>query len=209
MEDVIEHKPLLAVTNLREFFHDSVQTALKQQRVSVDDHTEHYVVNVLTMFARSEELYERTPEGIRLRPLAHMLAEASEAPTPQRRDEALRRLGDVSLFIAGFFAQSFARKLIDVDYHIAMGGRAYGTLAESMRGTLRGQVFAAVFMELAEKFQRVVDVLNEVAEMAYQHSDKDILRLYEIWLKTGSPRAYNLLRRLGVEPINAGARTEQ
>ncbi len=209
MEDAIETRSLLAVTNLREFFHDSVQTALKQQRVSVDDHTEHYVVNVLTMFARSEELYDRTPEGIRLKPLAHMLAEASEAPTSHQRDETLRRLGDVSLFVAGFFAQSFARKLIDVDYHIAMGGRAYGTLAESMRGTLRGQVFAAVFMELAQKFQRVVDVLNEVAEMAYQHSDKDILRLYEIWLKTGSPRAYGLLRRLGAEPTGAGTRTEQ
>jgi hypothetical protein len=209
MEDAIETKSLLAVTNLREFFHDSVQTALKQQRVSVDDHTEHYVVNVLTMFARSEELYDHTPEGVRLKPLAHMLAEASEAPTTHQRDEALRRLGDVSLFVAGFFAQSFARKLIDVDYHIAMGGRAYGTLAESMRGTLRGQAFAAIFMELAQKFQRVVDVLNEVAEMAYQHTDKDILRLYEIWLKTGSPRAYSILRRLGVEPIGASPRTEQ
>ena len=209
MEDAVEDKSLLAVTSLREFFHDSVQTALRQQRVAVDDHTEHYVVNVLTMFARSEELYEKTPEGVRLRPLAHMLAEASEAPTTQRRDEALRRLGDVSLFVSGFFAQSFARKLVDVDYHIAMGGRAYGTLAESMRGSLRGQVFAAVFMELAQKFQRLVDVLNEVAEMAYQHTDKDILRLYEIWLKTGSPRAYCILRRLGVEPVTAGARTEQ
>lgn len=209
MEDAVEHRPLLAVTNLREFFHDSVQTALRQQRVAVDDHTEHYVVNVLTMFARSEELYDRTPEGIRLKPLALMLADASEAPTTQQREEALRRLGDVSLFVAGFFAQSFARKLIDVDYHIAMGGRAYGTLAETMRGTIRGQVFAAVFMELAQKFQRLVDVLNEVAEMAYQHTDKDILRLYEIWLKTGSPRAYNILRRLGVEPVSAGGRTEQ
>jgi hypothetical protein len=208
MEDAVENRSLLAVTSLREFFHDSVQTALRQQRVAVDDHTEHYVVNVLTMFARSEELFEKTPEGVRLRPLAHMLAEASEAPTTQRRDETLRRLGDVSLFVAGFFAQSFARKLVDVDYHIAMGGRAYGTLAESMRGSLRGQVFAAVFMELAQKFQRLVDVLNEVSEMAYQHTDKDILRQYEIWLKTGSPRAYGILRRLGVEPVTAGARTE-
>jgi hypothetical protein len=89
-----------------------------------------------------------------------------------------------------------------------MGGRAYGTLADSMRGTLRGQAFAVVFMELAQKFQRIVDVLNEVAEMAYQHTDKDILRQYEIWLKTGSPRAYGILRRLGVEPVTAGARTE-
>jgi hypothetical protein len=90
---------------------------------------------------------------------------------------------------------------VDVDYHIAMGGRAYGTLAENVRGTVRGQAFAAVFLELAQKFQRLVDVLNDVAEMAYKHTDKDILRLYEIWIKTGSPRAYGLLQRLGVAPV--------
>jgi heat shock protein HspQ len=173
---------------------------MRQQRVEVDDHTEHYVVNVLTMFSRSEQLYERTAEGIRLKPLAHMLAEAMDAPTAERRDQALRRLGDVSLFVAGFFAQSFARKLIDIDYHIAMGGRAYGTLAENSR-TMRGTAFAMVFAELAQKFQRVVDVLNEVAEMSHKHTDKDILRLYEIWMKTGSPRAHEILCRLGVQPI--------
>jgi len=208
MEEHEATKPLVAVTNLREFFHDSVQTALRKQRVDVDDHTEHYVVNVLTMFARSEQLYESTPEGIRLKPLAHMLADASEACSSQQRDDALRRLGDVSLFVAGFFAQSFARKLIDIDYHIAMGGRAYGTLADNMRGSIRGQAFAAVFLELAQKFQRLVDVLNEVAEMAHTHTDKDILRLYEIWMKTGSPRAFAILQRLGVAPVLQSARKE-
>jgi hypothetical protein len=208
MEVAEKSSSLVAVTNLREFFHDAVGTALREQHVAVEDHTEHYVVNVLTMFARSEELYEQTAEGVRLKPLAHMLAQASEAPSLQQRDAALRRLGDVSLFIAGFFAQSFARKLIDIDYHIAMGGRAYGTLADSARGTLRGQAFAAVFLELAQKFQKLVDVLNDVAEMSYTHSDKDILRQYEIWLKTGSPRAFGILRRLGVAPVSADARHE-
>jgi hypothetical protein len=112
------------------------------------------------------------------------------------------------LFIAGFFAQSFARKLVDIDYHIAMGGRAYGTLADHLRGSIRGQAFATVFLELAQKFQRLVDVLNEVAEMAHTHSDKDILRLYEIWLKTGSPRAFAILQRLGVAPVLQCARKE-
>jgi len=208
MEEHEATKPLVAVTNLREFFHDSVQTALRKQRVDVDDHTEHYVVNVLTMFARSEELYESTSEGIRLKPLARMLADAAAASSSQQRDEALRRLGDVSLFVAGFFAQSFARKLIDIDYHIAMGGRAYGTLADNLRGSIRGQAFAAVFLELAQKFQRLVDVLNEVAEMAHTHTHKDILRLYEIWMKTGSPRAFAILQRLGVAPVLQSAKKE-
>jgi hypothetical protein len=202
-------KALVAVNNLREFFHDDMQAALQKQRVAVDQHTEHYIVNILTMFARSEELYEQTSEGIRLKPLAHMLADALQAQTSQQRDQALRRLGDVSLFIAGFFAQSFARRLVDIDYHIAMGGRAYGTLADTARASFRGQVFAAVFAELAQKFQRLVDVLNDVAEMAHTHTDRDILRLYEIWLKTGSPRAFTILQRLGVAPVaQGGARKE-
>lgn len=194
------------VANLREFFRDALHSALEHQRLEVEDQTECYVVNLLTLFARSEALYEQTPEGTRLKPLVVMLSEALEAPSVGARNRGLQRLGDVSLFIAGFFAQSFARRLVDVDYHIAMGGRAYGTLAESMRNSIRGQAFASVFLELAQKFQRLVDVLNDVAEMSYEHSDKDILRQYEIWMKTGSPRAFNILRRLGVDPVLARGR---
>ncbi len=190
---------VLPVANLREFFKDSLQGALQKQQLEVEDQTEHYVVNLLTLFARSEALYERTPEGARLRPLAVMLSEALAAPSAGDRNRALQRLGDVSLFVAGFFARSFARKLIDVDYYIAMGGRAYGTLGETLsRG--RGKVLGNVFAELSDKFQPLVDALNELSESAYTHSDKDILRLYEIWLKTGSRRSYEILRRLGVNP---------
>ena len=76
---------LIPVANLREFFRDSLQSAFARQHLSVEDQTEHYVVNLLTLFARSEALYERTPTGTRLKPLALMLAEALEAPSTQDR----------------------------------------------------------------------------------------------------------------------------
>jgi hypothetical protein len=197
---------VVPVVNLREFFRDALHGALVKQHLAVEDQTEHYVVNLLTLFARSEALYEDTPCGPRLKPLVAMLCEALEAPGDVQRQRALQRLGDVSLFIAGFFARSFAASLIDIDYHIAMGGRAYGTLAHATaRGRGRGRVLAAVFAELSQKFQPMVDALNEVSESAYSHSDQDILRLYEIWLKTGSARSHALLERLGVHPISAGA----
>lgn len=194
---------VVPIANLREYFRDELHGALEKQQVVVEDQTEHYVVNLLTLFSRSEALYDKTSEGTRLKPLVVMLTEALEAPTAEDRNRGLQRLGDVSLFIAGFFAQSFARKLIDIDYHIAMGGRAYATLAEAMsRG--RGRVLGQVFSELANKFQPMVDALNEVSETSYQHSDKDILRLYEVWLKTGSRRCFDLLKRLGVNPTASG-----
>ncbi len=203
MPDGQASKRVLPVANLREYFKDALHGALEKRHLAVEDQTEHYVVNVLTLFSRSEELYDTTSEGRRLKPLVVMLSEALEARSEGDRNRGLQRLGDVSLFIAGFFAQSFARKLIDVDYHIAMGGRAYATLAEAMsRG--KGRVLGHVFAELADNFQPMVDALNEVSETSYTHSDKDILRLYEVWLKTGSKRCYEILKRLGVEPTAAG-----
>jgi hypothetical protein len=188
------------VRNLREFFRDSVHAAFERQHIGIEDHTEHYVVNLLTMFARSEALFDASPDGPRLKPLALMLADAGAAPTREERLRTLQRLGDVSLFVAGFFAQGFERKLVDIDYHIAMGGRAYGTLADTCRTGTRARALGSVFQELAQKFQRVVDALNDVSEMAHRHDRRDVMRQYEIWLKTGSPRAHGILRGLGVEP---------
>jgi hypothetical protein len=199
-------KRVLPVANLREFFKDALHGALEKRQLSVEDQTEHYVVNLLTLFSRSEALYDTTSEGTRLKPLVVMLSEALEARSTGDRNRGLQRLGDVSLFIAGFFAQSFARKLIDIDYHIAMGGQAYASLADTMsRG--KSRVLGQVFNELSQNFQPMVDALNEVSETSYSHSDKDILRLYEIWLKTGSRRSYDILKRLGVEPTAAGGTT--
>jgi hypothetical protein len=195
---------VVPVANLQEFFKDSLHGALLRQQVAVEDQTEHYVVNLLTLFARSEALYEGPPGCVRLKPLVVMLCEALEAPTPAERNRGLQRLGDVSLFVAGFFARSFAARLVDIDYHIAMGGRAYGELAQSIAHG-RGRVLAAVFAELSEKFQPMVDALNDISETSHRHTDRDILRLYELWLKTGSARCYSILERLGVRPTRGGA----
>jgi hypothetical protein len=197
------------VASLKEFFRDALHDALTHQHVAVEGETEHYVVNLLTLFSNPDALYERQPheptQRAGLKPLVVMLGEALEAPTHEARCRGLQRLGDVSLFIAGFFSAGFARKLIDVDYHIAMGGRAYGTLAESCPPA-RGRTLRQVFAELAAKFVPVVDALNEISESSYQHSDRDRLRLYELWLKTGSERSRRLLRKLGLEPAE-GARS--
>ncbi|HEX6637931.1 MAG TPA: hypothetical protein VF033_09770 [Steroidobacteraceae bacterium] len=191
------------VANLKEFFKDALHDALTHQHVAVEGETEHYVVNVLTLFSDPDALYERDEKSrARLKPLVVMLGEALEAPTPEARCRGLQRLGDVSLFIAGFFSAGFARKLVDVDYHVAMGGRAYGTLAESVPAA-RGRTLRQVFAELAAKFQPMVDALNEISETAYQHSAQDRLRLYELWVKTGSERSRRILRKLGIEPAPA------
>lgn len=198
-----DHSKVIAVNNLQEFFRDSVDNAAKAQNLSVTTHTAHYVVNLLTQYSRSEHFYEQTDDGVAIRPLALMLDDALSCESDSEREVRFRRLGDVALFVSGFFARSFARRPVDVDYYIAMGGNAYGTLSNAMRGSSRPHVFCDIFDELATKFQPLVDVLNEIADGARVHSDTDIMRLYEIWRRTGSPRAARKLREHGVVPIGS------
>ena len=197
MQHEADGKGVVAVANLAEYFRDALQGALAHQHVAVEGETEQYVVNMLTLFARAEHLYDGVPSGARMPPLALLFATALEAPSPAERERALQRLGDVSLFIAGFFAHGFARRLVDIDYHIAMGGRAYGTLAAALARTRR-RVMSQVYAELASKFQPLVDALGEISDTARVYTQCDVLRLYEIWLRTGSARARGLLGQLGV-----------
>lgn len=191
---------ITTVASLREFFKDSVAEAMEKQKVAADDRTAYYVVNLLTLFARTEDVAAAQHPGRGFQPLALMLAAAAQAPDAQERDLALQRVGDTSLFVAGFFGDGLASKPVDVDYYIDMGGAAYDTLAGNMRGTIRGRALSAVFAELAQKFRDFVDVLAEVRDAAKSASDHDLLRLYEVWIKTRSERAARLLREGGIEP---------
>ena len=172
---------------------------MAKQGVAADDHTAYYVVNLLTLFARHESLYDQGKPGPGIQPLALLLAAAADSPYREERNALLRRVGDTSLFVAGFLGDGFARKLVDVDYYIDMGCAAYGRLSDNVRGTRQGRAFGTVFAELAEKFRDFVDVLAEIRDSG-KAASIDVLRLYEVWLRTGSRRAARLLRDNGLEP---------
>jgi hypothetical protein len=187
--------PILSSQSIRDFFRDLLSRAIENQRARVQPFTELYLVNLLHEFLASEALYVQAEDGSwQQKPLAFLLKEALEEAGPARL-RMLRRLGDTSLFISGFFPDSLARRssLVDVDYYIAMGGRAYDAVAR--QAAERG-----LWEELAEKFRLLVDLLNEVSERTLASSDAGLLRLYERWMKSGSDRLATLLVRQGLVP---------
>jgi len=80
-------------------------------------------------------------------------------------------------------------------------------------GLFRGEVAArhgrgnrSVWDELAAKFSQLVEVLNEVSERTLATSNAGLLRIYEKWIKTGSPRVATLLSAHGVPAVLARAK---
>jgi hypothetical protein len=186
------------VSNLREYFRQSVAASLQRNEVAVEAETCGYVSDLLTLYARSEALFEQGESGPELKPLALVLAAAAEAGRAEHY-RALQRVGDQSLFIAGFLGDSLATRLVDVDYYVSMGGSAYQALSAGSQSTLRGRVLAQVFAELARNFLEFVDALADLRETACD-ANEDLLRLYETWTRTGSRRAARRLRAHGIEP---------
>ena len=65
---------VITTSNLQTFFHESVLRAVDNQKVDAGEGTICYLVNLLTMFSRSENFFEKTDNGRGLRPLADLYA---------------------------------------------------------------------------------------------------------------------------------------
>jgi hypothetical protein len=179
----------------QEYFRELVSDAVTHRRLQLQEMTEFYLVNLLASFLTAEKLFRERADGtIDAEPLALILKRALESDREERR-RTLKRLGDTSLFVSGFFGDSIARSLVDVDYYIAMGERAYEALssAERVSGGL-----PELYDDLAQRFPDLVDLLAEIAELSELSSNRGIVRLYERFLATGSRRVAERLRERGV-----------
>ncbi|HUB06492.1 MAG TPA: hypothetical protein VMB50_05805 [Myxococcales bacterium] len=193
-----ERPPILTGTSLREYFKDMIGTAIAHQKVRVAETTEFYLVNLLAEFLETHNLFRHEGDGGSLdeEPLAFILKRAQEQQGFERVRE-LKRLGDTSLYVSGYFGDSLDGKLVDVDYYVAMGGRAYSALSE----IFQGDSVAQLYEELSAKFLRLVDLLSEVSERTAGRTNQGLVRLYERYVKTGSERLARLLGEQGVLAI--------
>ena len=173
---------------LESFFWGKLGEVLKERSVEVQPATEHYLVRLLS--TRATQPVDDTP-------LALKLLAAREAHAAERRRQ-LREVGDTSLFVSGFWGESFSRRLVDVDYYIGLGGTAYGELARGT-DTWGKDPHGSVYGELADKFARFVGVLAALSQYFMPASTpQDVLKLYEKYRATGSQWAQSRLAALGV-----------
>ena len=171
-------------------FKELVDGALAHQGLEAQELTTFYLVQLLAGFLDRRAESDADDDE----PLAFRFARALERGGFEQR-ASLKQIGDLSLFVSGFFSDSLNRKLVDVDYYASIGGGAYQALSRFNADTL-----SPVFAELGDKFVGFADILSEVSERTSCSSNGELLRLYEKWLKTGSRRAGQLLVERGVVP---------
>lgn len=180
----MSHTTVQPHSSLAEYFHEVISQALRRQGVEASAHAEHYLVNLLAAYSHAPLSDE---------PLSLQLAQA-QAAEPTLRLRKLREIGDHSLYVTGFFADSLESKLIDVDFYISIGGTAYANLSRAYAAP----PWSETFWELADKFRQLVEVLGEVSAQTPLKTNTDLLQLYERYLRTGSRFTARRLRKLGL-----------
>ena len=99
-----------------EFFRSKVIKAAEQQEIVLSKEVEFYLVNLLCHFIDPDR-YFKLDDDIDLfdTPLAFILKKALEAP-PEKQLVIYKFLGDVSLYMSGYFQDYFNNKTFDINY---------------------------------------------------------------------------------------------
>ncbi len=176
-----------------EFFHEVVSDALSAVDLDASEPASWYLVGLLGDFTRARLTDE--PLGMKL---------AQPVDDPGERVRNLKQVGDTSLYVAGFFADSLTRSLVSAEYYVGLGQNAYAQLARQL-GTNRS--ISDVYEELAANFPQFVDVLGEVRKRV-DFATPDIGRLYEMWLRTRDEWIEKKLKAAGLI-VDSGTRVIQ
>jgi len=197
-EELIEH------TSPRALFAELVAVALGETRVQATPMAVAYLIELLDGRVRCPEAPPDS-EGS----LAEDLLQARRLDGPGRIRQ-LRDLGDRALFVSGFFGDSLRPRVVDLGYYGEAGRLAYGELSAEVAHQLRERTWSELFEELADRFRDFADVLAEVSDRTTASKPAGLLRIYERFLETGSPRERRRLACLGHFPAQlAGLRRWQ
>ncbi len=184
-----------------EYFREKVNSAVEELHVDVDEIVVFYLVNLLSEFHKIEKVtFDAEPKADE--EALTILLEKALFSNQNEQIKRFKHLGDFSLFISGFFPDSIYKRLVNHKFYMSVGSIAYNQLANIMRTKAHSKTFWDLYQELSKNFSAFVDVLSEVSGKSMSHSNKNILKVYERWLKRKHPSDEKILRKEGISIID-------
>jgi hypothetical protein len=176
-------------SKLHSFFHDVIRRSFRQLGI-YDSTVTRYMADVLTDFARSENLYRiRSRKGKRLESVVEILAEQPATPVDETqllKERSLRKyLGDYALFMSGIF-RNYVEGRGFLHYYIEEGSRSYWTVSELDLSLYRTGFI--LFQELSKKFEYYSGALDYTRKAYFAAEPGEdpfagFLRHIEGWMK--------------------------
>jgi len=169
---------------LRAFFDRAIRASFHDLALG-NDPASPYLADLLTRFARTENLYPLGVSMPRLETVVDMLLEAGAAWEdpghfqPEHEITVSQHIGDFTLFMTGIFRERVERTA-SIGYYVIQGKRAYHFVSEHGRATSRVGAAAAapLFRRLADRFEGYAGALDYARRVHFNdHPSHPFFRL--------------------------------
>jgi hypothetical protein len=161
-------------------WHALVHEASTNSGIHFSEDVESYLVFLLMRFINRADLNN---DALALEFLSSITAEGN------KREQALRDLGDKCLLFSGLFPNQAEKRSVNVSYFVKLGKSAYDILAELHEKS--GQLFVI----LSREFVHLMDVLLSI-RINTGTLQLSPLQLHELWHETQSQQAKQQLSKL-------------
>jgi hypothetical protein len=150
---------LIIAQSTQAYFRENLIKAIQSSHIVITEEAQAYVVHLLNEFSRSDKAFAGVDHGEK--PILVNMLERAYSAEDREALRIFRHLGDISLYLLGFFREFNKTGIVSDTYYRDMGAQAYYQ-ASSLSRAYAAQN-AAVFQELSDNFARLVKVLEHIA----------------------------------------------
>ena len=150
---------IVVVSNIKQHIRTFLQQALKQHPASISTDVQHYLIELLCRFIKSESA--NAGFGYHELPTIALPWERAQKNTGDEQLKTLQHLGDVCLYTTGCFADSLRSRGMSQHYYIHLGTLAYRQLATLLKNDPFGN--AKTYEQLSRQFGHIVEVLQHLS----------------------------------------------
>ncbi|MGI9548379.1 MAG: hypothetical protein ACR2M7_00135 [Bdellovibrionales bacterium] len=132
----------------------------------------NYLTDLLYFYLFSERLFEHKSENGRSyeKTLVDLYIRTSEADL-QERIYLFKKMGDLSLYISGFFRVAVEKRITDLSYYEDVGQSAYHYLADHYKDR------DIIFNSLSEKFKVLSEILFFIQQKSEAKNEEKYLKI--------------------------------
>lgn len=169
-----------------DFFKNLLKKAFQECEIKAHSVVENYLCELLEGYIETESFFDQVDQNgnKRRETLAEMYFRAYSTDSSfHQKKSLLKKLGDTSLYVTGFFLDSLNQKTVDVNYYVNMGRASYKQLAEY---TVEND-YSLVFLDFAKRFSKFIEALNYISQKLFlEVNEKNLVHLYHLLSKKNS-----------------------
>ena len=152
---------LISNNSFKEYLHKELSFYILPKNLK------NYLIDLLCFYMNSERLFEKKEDESKSyeKTLVDWYKK-SQKSNEQEKLHILKKMGDFSLYLSGFFREALKKKLVHLSYYEEMGRTAYHYVGQSYPSQKN------IFKELSKEFSNISEILFSFQKKSALKSQK-------------------------------------